>query len=155
VILDDRSRASLYFGLHPRLRTALTFLQGTALEELSPGRHAIDGDDVFAMVSDYDTRTEGESQWEAHRVHVDVQYVIQGRERIGVAPLHALHLDPYDAEKDILFARGAGEFVTLTQGRFIVLFQHDAHMPGIVDGAREPVRKLVIKVRMDPQAISA
>ncbi len=154
MILDDVSRASLYFGLHPRLRTALTFLQSDRAHALPPGRHVVDGDDVFALVSDYDTKPEAESIWEAHRQHVDVQCVLSGEEWMGVAALESLDRDPYDAERDILFARGAGEFVSLKPGRFVVLFQHDAHMPGVAPPAPSRVRKLVIKVKMNADATS-
>lgn len=151
MILDDVSRASLYFGLHPRLHTALAFLQSGRASSLPPGRHAVDGDNVFALISDYDTKPEAESVWEAHQQHVDVQSVLSGEELMGVTPLESLERDPYDADRDILFARGRGEFVSLAPGRFIILFQHDAHMPGVAAPAPalSRVRKLVIKVKMN------
>ncbi len=142
--------------MHPRLHTALAFLQSGQAHALPPGRHVVDGDDVFAIVSDYDTKPQAESVWEAHRQHVDVQCLLSGEEWIGVTALETLDSDPYDAEKDILFARGTGEFVSLRPGRFVVLFQHDAHMPGVTAPApaASRVRKLVIKVKMNAAATS-
>ena len=154
MILDDLVHASTYFDLHPRLRIALEWLQAIDPATLTPGRHEIDGDEVFASVTDYDTRPASATRWEAHRRHADVQCVLTGEERIGVTPLRTLQADPYDDDRDILFADGDGPFVALTPGRFVVLFPQDAHMPGVVVDAAAPVRKLVIKLRIDDDATS-
>lgn len=146
MILDSLDHSSQYERLNSRLAKAFRFLRDTALAELTPGRYEIDGAKVFALVSDYETKSIEASRWEAHRRHIDVQLVATGQERVGVAPLDTLTLEPYDDEKDILFASGEGEFVTLVPGRFVVLFPHDAHMPGVMSGDSVPVRKIVVKV---------
>ncbi|MEQ1868708.1 MAG: YhcH/YjgK/YiaL family protein [Vicinamibacterales bacterium] len=146
MILDDLACASTYFDLSPRLKIALEYLQSTDLSQLPPGRHDVDGDRVFASVADYETRAEHETRWEAHRRHIDVQVVIAGEELIGITPLQAVDADPYDADRDVLFGSGPGEFLRLTPGRFIVLFPHDAHRPGVRASESSSVRKLVIKI---------
>jgi YhcH/YjgK/YiaL family protein len=147
VVLDEIANASLYFALGPRIRKALEFIRSTPLSALPVGRQAIDGDTIVASVADYTTKDEAAGRWEAHRTHIDIQTVISGEELIGVAPLASLRAEPYDDIQDILFASGQGDVVTLTAGRFVVLFPHDAHMPGLRIGAPAPVRKLVIKIR--------
>jgi YhcH/YjgK/YiaL family protein len=148
VILDDLPRANLYFALSPGIRKALEFLQSTPPASLKPGRHVIDGDAVVAGVADYATRDEFDSRWEAHRKHIDIQLVLSGEELVGVAPLDNLIAEPYNDANDILFASGQGDLLKLTPGRFLVLFPHDAHMPGLQVGEPAPVRKLVVKVRI-------
>ena len=153
MILDDLARAQTYFDLEPGIVIALQYLRQTDLGAIAPGRHAIDEDRVFALVSDYDTTSVEHSAWEAHRRHVDVQYVVSGEERFGIARLETLDAGPYDDERDILFAKGEGEFVTLRPGRFAILFPHDAHMPGVSPGHAQRVRKVVVKVRVKEGAL--
>ncbi|MBS1818470.1 MAG: YhcH/YjgK/YiaL family protein [Acidobacteria bacterium] len=149
MVHDHIKYASAYFTLSPGIRTALEFLQGADLEALTPGRHDIAGDAVFALVSDYDTRRPDEAFWEAHRRHVDVQFVHRGRERIGYGDLAAFDCDPYDEARDLIVARGESrDGVDVGPGEFVILFPHDVHMPGLVVGQVEAVRKVVVKVRL-------
>ena len=101
MVFDHISHASEYFNLGPGICTALEYLQQTDIGALTAGRHAVDGDRVFALVSDYDTKLPEETFWEAHRQHIDVQYVHAGKERIGHGFLWRFETDPYDAERDL------------------------------------------------------
>jgi YhcH/YjgK/YiaL family protein len=148
MILDSLDHASQYERLGARMAKAFRFLRDTSLADLLPGRYEIDGAKVFALVSDYETKTVEASRWEAHRKHIDVQVVAAGEERVGIAPLEMLDLEPYDDDKDILFARGEGEFVTLVPGRFVVLFPQDAHMPGVALSDPVAVKKIVVKIAL-------
>lgn len=59
-------------------------------------------------------------------------------------------LEPYDGTKDI-------EFLTVNDGenrpampdRFFIFFPEDAHRPGLKDTENSPVRKIVVKVKVD------
>jgi biofilm protein TabA len=146
MILDRLSSASTYSRLGPALGRALHHLAATDWSACAEGRHEVDGDRVFALVSDYDTRFEDAVPWEAHRRYIDVQYVHRGAERIGHAHLSQLECGAYDAERDLLSASGQGAFVTLSAGMFAILWPHDAHRPGVAVGAPASVRKVVLKV---------
>ena len=52
MIIDELSQSAKYHVLHPRFKTAFDFLTNNNLEELTLGKHLIDGDDVFAIVVD-------------------------------------------------------------------------------------------------------
>jgi YhcH/YjgK/YiaL family protein len=103
-------------------------------------------------VSEYISKNEESAQFEAHRKYIDIQYVVSGKELINIAPLASVKevLTPYDASKDI-------EFVTVSKliylkaspSDFFIFFPGDAHRPGLKDGANAPVRKIVIKVKVD------
>lgn len=155
MILDDLAHAEQYRGLGPGFDRALRYLRTTNLGALETGRHDIDGDNVFALVSDYETKPRQACAWEAHRRHADVQYVHTGTEQMGVAALPTLAAGPYDEEKDVLFAKGSGEFFALRPNRFVILFPHDAHMPGVSAAEPATVRKIVIKVRLTVTSRSA
>ena len=147
MILDALDSASQYFALGPRIESALRWLQFTDLAHVTTGRHEIEGPRVFALVSEYETMPLDEGLWEAHRQHIDVQYVQSGEERVRYAHLATLEAAPYDEDKDLLRADGGpGELFLLKPDRFAILFPQDAHMPGLVAGRRQHVRKIVIKI---------
>ena len=149
MVCDHIKYASEYFNLSHGIRYALEYLQSTDVGALDAGRHELHGDRVFALVSDYDTRAPEETFWEAHRRHVDVQYVHAGSERIGYGDLAAFEAEPYDEVRDLLVARGnSSHFVEVGAGGFVILFPHDVHMPGLIARAVERVRKIVVKVRL-------
>ena len=150
MVCDHITYASEYFNLGPGIRTALQFLQERDLGALAPGRHDVDGDRVFGLVSDYDTRSPAEAFWEAHRQHVDVQYVHAGVERIAVGNLAMFTTEPYDVDRDLVVANGEGsQSLEVGPGGFVILFPHDVHMPGLTAARVTAVRKVVVKVRID------
>ena len=149
MVSDHIKYASEYFNLSAGIRVALEYLRRTDIGSLAAGRHDIDADRVFVLVSDYDTRQPADTFWEAHRRHVDVQFVQSGSERIAYGDIARFELDPYDAERDLIVARGESErFVEVGAGEFVILFPHDVHMPGLTGRAVQAVRKAVVKVKL-------
>lgn len=148
MILDSLPQWRRYAALHTRLAQAFAFLE-QATPDSADGRHAIDGDAVFALVQRYQTRPAA-GPLEAHRRYVDVQYLLRGREVIQWAPLASLTTvaRPYDAEQDAgLFAADAGvASVPVSAGQFMILFPDDAHAPCCAWAEPEPVVKIVVKV---------
>jgi biofilm protein TabA len=132
-------------ALHPALAAAIAFLRGRPLGDLPEGRIEIAGT-TYAMVSRSPARRRSEARLEAHRKHIDIQYVIAGVEEMGWTPRNRCQRadGPYDAEKDIEFFSDAPEsYVTVRAGELVIFFPHDAHAPLI--GAGE-VHKIVVKV---------
>ena len=149
MVYDHIKYSSAYFNLSPGIRLALDYLEREDFGALGEGRHDVDGDHVFALVSDYDTRLPSETFWEAHRRHVDVQYVHAGIERIGYGDIAHFDCEPYDAERDLVVARGESDrYVDVGPRGFAILFPHDVHMPGLTGHSRARVRKVVVKVRL-------
>jgi YhcH/YjgK/YiaL family protein len=148
MVIDRIANAHLYRPLGPQITRALDFIRDTELASLEPGRHAIDGDDVYALVSEYPSKRPEEGRWEAHRRYLDLQSVVSGTERIGYAPAEGLAAGPYDEAQDIIWLEGSGDLLTLVPGRFMLLWPGDAHMPGIAVGLPAPVRKVVLKIRL-------
>jgi YhcH/YjgK/YiaL family protein len=54
----------------------------------------------------------------------------------------------YDEEKDYMLYEEVSFFLKLNAGMLAIFFPHDIHMPGIMDKEPEPVKKVVIKVRI-------
>jgi YhcH/YjgK/YiaL family protein len=57
-------------------------------------------------------------------------------------------IEAYNQEKDVLFVETAGDYVTVTQGIFLILFPTDAHKPCITSDNQSEIKKVVIKVKL-------
>ena len=91
MIYDTLDHAGQYRKLSGNLAKALDYLTGTELETVEAGCVEIDGERVFALFQSYETKPENDRP-EAHRKYIDIQYLIEGEELIGVAPVSYTHL---------------------------------------------------------------
>ena len=148
MVKDLLSLSDRYASLGPRFVKAFEFAKTVDVTSMPDGMHPVVGDEVRALVQRYSTKLAGEARWEAHQKHIDLQYVISGEERVGVAPLGRMQAEPYDAEKDILWLDGQGDWVTLRPGEFVLLWPEDVHMPAMAIDAPVPVLKVVIKIAL-------
>ena len=149
MIHDTLANAARYEGAHPLFREAFAWLREHAATA-PEGKTVLRGEDLFASVSVYRTHSLDPARFEAHRRYADIQYVAEGEERVWVGDLSGMpESTPFDTAKDIGFYHGAGEFVTLRKGDFLVLFPGEVHAPGCLsaENPRE-VRKIVLKVSM-------
>ena len=148
MIIDKTSNSHLYENISERICKSFEYIKITDLNNLPPGKYPIDGENIFALVSEYQTKPESEGKLEAHRKYIDVQYVISGEELMGYAPLGTQHiLEPYKEENDIVFFKGDKSFTKVPAGMFAIFFPEDVHLPGIKTEESVKVKKLVIKVR--------
>ena len=146
MIVDQLKNAEQYYGFGTGIEAALRYLQQTDFTNVAPERYDIDGDRVYAMVQEYDSKPRAEGFWEAHRKYLDVQYVAAGFEHMGYAAAATLQAGPYEGDKDFIKLEGDGEFFLLREGYFCILAPQDAHMPGMAVGQSAPVKKVVVKV---------
>lgn len=147
MIIDSLKNASLYFGVQHRISAGLRWLETQDLAKLAPGRYELDGKNLFAVVSEYETKPKDQGKWEAHKSYCDIQCVISGMEAIGYAPLEVCRLGAYDEGKDFqAILQAPGDFLTVRSGMFMILAPQDAHMPGLAAEAPAPVKKVVVKV---------
>ena len=149
MILDKLENAALYSGISENLKKGFDFLNQTDLSTLETGRHEIDGQQIFALVSEYDSKAHGECRLEAHQIYADIQYIVSGREAIGYALLNNQEiLIPYSAEKDIAFYSGENTALILESGMFAVFLPQDVHRPCMQIDGPEKVKKVVVKVKI-------
>ena len=146
MIIDQLSNTSFYFNISPRIAAALHHLRQTDWTAAAPGRYALDGDNLFVLVQQYETKPREKGVWEAHRKYMDVQYVHAGVEWMGYANVAHLNAGEYDESKDFLPLHGEGEFFQMRAGTFMLLAPQDAHMPGMAHGAPQAVKKVVAKI---------
>lgn len=146
MIIDQLANSHIYYSLNSRIKLAFDYLHQIDLSTLSIGRNEIDGDNIYAMLLQYISKPREQGLWEAHRRYIDLQLVIQGAEHFGYANINSLAQGDYETVKDFLPLSGEGEFLTLQNGNFALLFPQDAHMTGIALGTPAPIKKLVIKI---------
>lgn len=126
---------------------AFAFLNRKDLDTLSLGNYPLDGKKAYAIISRYDSKDFDKTKWESHRKYIDLQYIIMGKEKIGVAPvIRAKVREPYDETKDIAFYESDGKYYVAEPGTFFLFFPQETHRPSIKVDASIPVRKLVIKI---------
>ena len=146
VIFDRLERAERYYHMHPAFEKAFAFLRQNALAELPIGRHEIDGDRMFCLISKGPGRSRAEAKLEAHRKYIDIQYVIAGTDEMGFRSTAACTLSDvaYNADKDIEFFKDEPESWTqVPAGSFVIFFPEDAHAPLVGSGQ---IHKAVLKI---------
>jgi biofilm protein TabA len=149
--INKRELAISYFKNKERWDKAFAFLKMTDLKNIEVKRHDIDGDNLFALVSEYTTKNEEDAKFEAHKKYVDIQYVIAGNEQMSLTPVSKKGeiLTPYDETKDL-------EFMTVlesksyiaTPEKFFLFFPSDLHRPSVKVGENSQVKKVVVKVKL-------
>jgi len=149
MILDKLENSALYAEISKNLKKGFEFLNNNNLSALEVGKYEIDGNNVFAMVSEYDSRKPVDCRLEAHHIYTDIQILVSGRELIGYETLQDQpELVPYDQEKDIVFYSGEGTPILLEPGLFTVFFPQDVHRPCMQIDGPEKIKKVVIKVKV-------
>jgi biofilm protein TabA len=150
--VNKREFAIAYFKNKERWDKAFKFFLNNDLSKLETKRYDIDGDNLFATVSEYLTKNEETTNFEAHRKYIDIQYVISGAEIMNIAPLSSVKevITSYDSSKDIEFMKVSNVVnYKASPSNFFIFFPTDAHRPGIKDKSNLMVRKIVIKVKVD------
>ena len=147
MIIDKLSNAHIYSGLGERINKAFTYLKETDFSKMELGKYEIDGEKIFALVNEYNTKDESEGKLEAHKKYIDVQFVAKGSEQMGYAPLENQKvIDEYNEHNDIIFFSGKKSFTQVDEGMFAIFFPTDVHLPGIKVNEKSYVKKVVIKV---------
>ena len=143
--LDESAR---YESLPPRFKEVFDYIKSHDLQAMEPQRLELRGEELFINRIDAPSNPQDEQPIEAHESYIDIQVLLEGRERIGWLP-RAKCLSPrapYDESKDIIFYHDQPtSYVDLLPGDFVILFPEDGHAPFIGDGS--PISKLIVKVR--------
>lgn len=115
---------------------------------MQPGKYEIEGDDIFLLLQEYQTKSEETQFWEAHHRYIDIQYMVQGSERMRYACVEELQqTEDFLAEKDYIVLKGNGHDFVVQEGAFALFLPQDAHMPCLYDKQPALIKKAVIKVK--------
>ena len=149
MIVDHIKNRARYYGLGEGYKLALDFFAaydpaGAVKEDI-----VLDGDNVFVKVRPMMSKLSETASYEAHDRYTDIHFVAGGVESIGYAERSTMAEGEYNAEKDMVALEGQGQFLTLTEGYFMITQPQDAHKPAIApDGRSEMLIKLIAKVKV-------
>lgn len=149
MIYDSIANKDLYTAMGDKYVKAFKFIENAMKNGVETGRHDIDGDEVYANVSAYDTKAEG--VYEAHKEYIDLQFVLDGHEQIFWKNIKDCKVTKeYDEEGDYMLL-DADEPVILDMpaGTFAILYPEDVHAPGRVYKEVTAVKKIVVKIKVD------
>ena len=140
-----------YYAANPAyFEKAFEYYKNNDLLKLAPGKYPIDGDNVFATISEYNTQDPSERQWENHKKYIDIQIILSGKEQMGKAPYaEATPNVPYNETKDIEFRKASnGKNYSAEPGTFFMFFPSESHMPNQNPATGEvvKVKKVVFKI---------
>ena len=145
-----RNKDALWYrGIHPNLDQALERITPDFLAGVGYERMELQGSDLYVTRFTYETIPDEESFFEAHLRYLDIHIMVDGSERVEIAPPETLTQFEQNEANDFYACRGEGRYkLILSPGDFLVVFPGDAHKIKMrVDGP-ETVTKVVFKVRI-------
>lgn len=128
---------------------AFNFMETNDLATLAPGKYPIDGEQVFASITEMVNKPFDATRWESHRKYIDIQYIISGKEKIGETSFENAKITAqYDSAKDIAhYEINTGKYYSADPSTFYLFFPSTTHRPNIMVN-NEKVKKIVIKIRV-------
>lgn len=149
MIFDTLDNIRKYACIHPHIALAARFIAENDLKSLPTGKIHLSGEEAFLGINEYITKNAEDAKWETHNVYTDIQIITEGEEMIGFTNASTLEVtDAYNAEKDIAFYKGEGDFITLKPGMFFIFFAGEAHRPSVTVKNPVKVKKLVFKLKL-------
>ncbi|MDA8308865.1 MAG: YhcH/YjgK/YiaL family protein [Deltaproteobacteria bacterium] len=150
MIYDTLENFGKYFQPASPLFRALSF--AVEFDPSRPdGRYEIESENIFALVSSYETSPASQNSFEIHRKYADVQIVLEGEEKVEVSLSSELkELVDYDKTTDKVIPESPADpaFFVMRRGYFAVIYPNEAHRPNCNLHGKLHVRKMVVKVNM-------
>ena len=131
---------------------AFEFLDTKTLADVPVGKHAIEGEQVYALVQKLPSRMAETAQFESHRKYIDVHYMVSGQETSGSSPVGDLKLAvPYDESKDVMLYNVPQQYtkIEVRPGQFVIYRPGQAHLPNCHLQGPHDLHKGVITVHVD------
>ena len=134
-----------YADVIPGLAEAVAFVDG--LETMEPATYPLSCGKV--LVQQGTTKPWKESQLEAHREYLDIQYIVEGQEAVGWAPVETLTpAGEFNTQKDKGMYTGENEPMVIKAGYCYVVYPEDAHAPGTHLNQPNDYKKVVVKLKV-------
>lgn len=151
MVIDRIENAGRYYGLGKGIETVLRFFENYQEGQVEfPGRLVLDGDNIFVLATEYDTKQISPQYLEKHERYIDVMFMVEGSERVYYKPFSdaAKVVSPYDSQRECALAEldDDAAALSLEKGKFVVFMPQDGHLAAQPDKASAHVRKLIAKV---------
>ena len=148
MVLDKFENYKLYVNLSENIAKAFAYIKENDLAKMELGKYVIDNDDVFALVQEYDTKEKSDCKLEGHHKYIDIQYIINGVELMGVTSFTNQKPISIEEANDCTFYESETSLIRVGAGMFTIFFPDDLHMTGIKLNQIAKVKKVVFKVRV-------
>ena len=148
MITDYVDKLNLYPELQEYADMVHGFIQRVEKEKLPAGRYDLEKG-VFASLQNYNTRPFAGAQMESHKKYCDLQYLIEGKEKIYWASLRNLTVenDMTPESDSILFVAGPWQgYTVLELGMFGNYTPDDGHKPGEAADEPAPAKNIQFKL---------
>lgn len=149
MIKDKLENSQTYYGISENLKKGFEWIKNNDLKTLPDGKYKIEGENIFANVQSYDTKDT--APYEGHRKYIDIQYMIRGREKVGITDYkNCSTIEEYNVDKDIEFLKNNNSdfYEILDEGNFLVFFPQDAHQPALNPDKKLNVKKVIVKIKL-------
>jgi YhcH/YjgK/YiaL family protein len=152
MIFDTIRNKHLYRDM-PRVYQALEYLEALTITTLPGKRVDFEPDNKFFIVPKiYVTEPENVAPLEAHRLRIDIHYMLEGVEGIQTVAVSDERIIP---DGEFRVSDDCGEFSGETDGTywlrpgyFALCFPGEAHRTGIMRDEPRPIKKAVFKISM-------
>ncbi len=148
MIVDKINNINIYKCLGDRFAQAIKFAENNQLLDFDNGKYSVDGENVFVIVQEYETKPLLDGKAEAHQKYIDIQIILKGEENIGYEILHNQQPTmPYNPEREVAFFNSCKSYIKLSEGEFAIFYPWDIHMPGLRSGeGSTKIKKAVFKI---------
>lgn len=127
---------------------AIDYILSSDLSVLPFGKTQIDGDNVYIVKSEVETKNDVDMPYEAHKRYIDIHVDVSGSEEIQVLHGRAKIVKPYDEADDYTLYESTKSDVCmeLCEKRYAVIFPKELHKSGIGKNG-ERIVKCVVKIQ--------
>lgn len=132
-----------------RVRKALDFLR-TVSQSTPDGKYEVEGKNIFVLVMSPMTDFADKRTYEAHKLYIDIHFVIEGEQVVYWRPLLLLSAKGYiEADEAYSFPDNPlGTPLHLSGRNFVIFYPEDAHKTQCVVNQPERIKVCVMKVKV-------
>lgn len=146
MILCPYKELKRYEASIPGLAEAMELIEN--LKTFEPATYPLSNGNRI-LVQQGNTKPAESALAEAHRRYLDIQYVVEGSEVMGWAPLDEMTpAGDFNDEKDVGKYTGTFQFVNVPAGTCYVVYPEDGHMPGVHLENPSNYTKIVVKLKV-------
>lgn len=137
------------------IREAIRYCRETDFSGIGESKIELQGEEMIVQICDRITGAREEKLPEVHRRYVELQFMAEGSEYMGVYPDKGDNeiLEDCLAEKDTLYyqenPQSEETMLLMTPGSYAIFFPEDVHRPFCQVKVPAKVKKIVVKIAVN------
>lgn len=141
-----------------RIIQVIKLIESLPFNSLPDNIFEINKKDFYYILTSYETTGDlSQKPAEAHKLYIDFQYIIYGKEQAGVSDYSNIKkiATGYNPETDVEFIEKVENetFFQLNQNDYAIFFPEDIHRTGICINRPGNVRKVIFKLLIDKSIV--